>query len=101
MSMKNKQNKKLITFPTVVMVMATFLSHGQEQKNRKPSVLPINEAIDKNLLELKITGASDPRFFHEVVDRDGVHFGKFMAIVLKSNIGFCRIKLKPTDFCRF
>lgn len=48
--------------------------------------MPINEAIEKGILELKISGASDPRVFHDVVDLDGVHFGKCMAIILKSNI---------------
>jgi hypothetical protein len=85
-TMKNRQNEKLKTLLTVIAVMTTLLSFGQEQQNKKPTVLPINEAIDKGLLELKISGASDPRIFHEVVDRDGVHFGKCMAIILKSNI---------------
>ena len=84
--MKNKQKLKLKILLTVIAVSTTLLSFGQEQQNKKPTVLPINEAIDKGLLELKISGASDPRIFHEVVDRDGVHFGKCMAIILKSNI---------------
>ena len=84
--MKNRQNQKLKLLLTVIAVMTTLLSFGQEQKNKKPTVLPINEAIEKGLLELKISGAGDPRIFEEVVDRDGVHFGKCMAIILKSNI---------------
>tara|TARA_B110000046_G_scaffold34410_1_gene37236 strand:+ start:6245 stop:6511 length:267 start_codon:yes stop_codon:yes gene_type:complete len=84
--MKNKQNQKLKIFLTILAVMTTLLSFGQEKENKKPSVLPINETIDKGLLELKITGASDPRIFHEVLDRDGVHFGKCMAIILMNNI---------------
>jgi hypothetical protein len=84
--MKNKFNKKLKTFLTVIPVMTSLLSFGQQQENRKPSVLPINAAIEKGVLELKISGASDPRIFDEVVDRDGIHFGKCMAIILKSNI---------------
>ena len=66
--------------------MTTHLAFGQDQENRKPSILPISEAIEKGLLELKISGASDPRIFHEVVDKDGVHYGKCMSIILKSNI---------------
>ena len=84
--MKTRQNEKLKILMTVIAVMTTLLSFGQESQSKKPTVLPINEAIDKGLLELKISGASDPRIFHEVVDRDGVHFGKCMAIILKSNI---------------
>lgn len=68
--MKSRQIQKLKIFLTVMAVMTKLLSFGQEQQNKKPTVLPINEAIDKGLLELKITGASDPRIFHEVVDRD-------------------------------
>jgi hypothetical protein len=59
---------------------------GFGQENREPSVLPINEAIDKGLLELRISGAYEPQIFSEVVDKDGVHYGKCMAIRLKSNI---------------
>lgn len=86
--MKNRQNEKLKILLTIIAVMTTLLSfgQGQEKQIKKPTVLPIKEAIDKGLLELKISGASDPRIFHEVVDKDGVHFGKCMIIILKSNI---------------
>jgi hypothetical protein len=84
--MKKNLNQKLKIFLTIMALWSTLMSIGQEQPNKQPTVLPINEAIDKGLLELKISGAFDPRMFHEVVDRDGVHFGKCMAIILKSNI---------------
>lgn len=84
--MKNRQTQKLKILLPVIAVMTAFLSFGQDQQNKKPTVLAINEAIKKGLLELKISGASDPRIFEEVVDRDGVHFGKCMAIILKSKI---------------
>jgi hypothetical protein len=102
--MKNKLNRQMKTLLTVIAVTSTFLSFGQVNDNRKPTVFPINEAIEKGLLELKISGASDPRIFHEVVDRDGVHFGKCMAIILKSNIDSlillridCGTELLPFD----
>ena len=63
--MKNKQKLKLKILLTVIAVSTTLLSFGQEQQNKKPTVLPINEAIVKGLLELKISGASDPRIFHD------------------------------------
>lgn len=71
---------------TLLAVMSTFLSFAQTKIVKKPAVIPINEAIEKRMLQLKISGASDPRIFQEVVDRDGVHFGKCMAIILKSNL---------------
>jgi hypothetical protein len=66
--------------------MTTTLNFGQTKNEKVTTIIPINDAIEKSMLELKISGASDPRIFHEVVDRDGVHFGKCMAIILKSNI---------------
>jgi len=84
--MKNKETQKLKIILTVIAVWTTLLSFGQEQPNKKRTVLPMREAIDKGLLDVKISGASDPRIFHEVVDSDGVHFGKCMAVILKSNI---------------
>ena len=82
---KNTQFKfrLLITFIALITTKFTF---GQTKNENKPTVIPINEAIEKSMLELKISGFSDPRIFHEVVDPDGVHFGKCMAIILKSNI---------------
>jgi hypothetical protein len=84
--MKNKQNLNLKYFLIVIAFMTTLATFGQEDQNKKPTVLPIKVAIDKGLLELKISGASDPRLFYEMVDKDGVHYGKCMAIILKSNI---------------
>lgn len=102
--MKNKFDKKFKILLSILSVMTTLLSFGQVQQDKKPTVLPINEAIEKGLLEFKISGASDPRIFQEVVDRDGLHFGKCMAIILKSNIDSvvllkidCGTELIPID----
>lgn len=37
-----------------------------KQEYNKPTVLPINEALEKGLLELKLTGAHDPEYFYDV-----------------------------------
>lgn len=102
--MKNKQNKYFPSLLTGIAFITIHLSYGQMVENKKPPVIPINEAITKEFLEVKISGASDPRYFHEVVDRDGVHFGKCMAIILKSNIDSlillridCGTQLIPLD----
>ena len=84
--MKNKQNLKFRIFLSAIAVMTMLLSFGQERGVNKPTVLLINEATNKGLLQLKITGAYDSRIFREVVDGDGLHFGKCMAIILESNI---------------
>jgi len=70
---------------SVLLLMATLGAFGQVQEP-KPSIIPIREAIDKGILELSITGVFDPNSHHEVVDNDGLHFGKCMAIILQSKI---------------
>lgn len=97
----------LLKFSFKILICLLLISTIKAQDslaNKKPSVIPINEAIDKGMLELKICGAYDPRFFYEVLDREGVHYGKCMAIVLKSNIDSfvllkldCGTMLIPTD----
>ncbi len=78
-----------------ILIISTLISlalsisnlFGQEKKERKKTTeLSINEAIDKGILEARISGATDPSIFKDVVDRDGVHYGKCMAIILRSNI---------------
>lgn len=87
----------LLKFSLKILLCLLLISTINAQDslvNKKPPVVPINEAIDKGMLELKICGAFDPRFFYEVLDREGVHYGKCMAIVLKSNIdSFVLVKL--------
>lgn len=86
-------------------ILTTFNLKAQDKlNNRRPTELSINEAIDKGMLELKISGAYDPRIFYEVVNKDGVHYGKCMAIILKSKIDSvvllrldCGTQLIPVD----
>jgi hypothetical protein len=88
-----------------LFILTSFHLKAQDSlNNRKPTEISINEAIDKGILELKISGAYDPRIFYEVVDKDGVHYGKCMAIILKSKIDTvvflrldCGTQLIPVD----
>ena len=64
-------------FTLGLFILTSFNLNAQDSlHNRKPTEFSINEAIDKGMLELKISGAYDPRIFYEVVDKDGVHYGK-------------------------
>ncbi len=99
--MKSKINIRLKIFLTIFSVSFIFYSYSQDER---PIVLPIKEAIKKGLIELKITGAYDSQIYQEIVDLDGVHFGKCMAIVLKSNTDSmisvkieCGMELIPFD----
>lgn len=87
--MKNK----IITFSFFLLIISSVFSQEKDTMN-KPAVISIKDAINKGMLELKICGSYDRRFFYEVLDGEGVHYGKCMAIVLKSKIdSFVFIKL--------
>lgn len=93
------------SFVIGLFALANSFAYSQDTvRNRVPKEITISEAIDKGMLELKISGAYDPRVFYEVVNMDGVHFGKCMAIILKSNIDSvvnlrldCGLQLMPFD----
>jgi len=88
-----------------LFVLTSSSSFSQDTLiDRKPTELSLAEAIDKGLLDFKISGSYDPRIFHEIADNNGVHFGKCMAIVLGSKIDSlvllrldCGTQLIPSD----
>ena len=92
-------------FTLGLFILSNFNLKAQDTlSNRKPTEISLNEAIDKGMLELKISGAYDQRIFYEVVDQDGIHYGKCMAIILKSKIDSivllsldCGTQLIPVD----
>jgi hypothetical protein len=94
---------KIFTFG--LFIFTSFNAQAKDSvKRRKPTELSINEAIDKGMIALEITGAYDPTFYYEVVNNDGVHYGKCMAIILKSKIDSlvilrldCGTQLIPVD----
>ena len=88
----------------ISLLIASVVNSQEPNSNIHPTKISILDAINKGMLELKICGAYDPEFFYEVVDREGVHYGKCMAIVLRSKIDSfvllkldCGTMLTPTD----
>jgi len=104
-AVNNMQGQIFKIFTIGLFILTSFNLKAQDSlSNRKPPEFSIDEAIDKGMLELKISGAYDPRIFYEVVDKDGVHYGKCMAIILKSKIDRevllrfdCGTQLIPVD----
>lgn len=92
-------------FTLGLFILTSFYSKAQDSlNNRKPTEFAIKEAIDKGMVELNISGAYDPSIYYEVVGRDGIHYGKCMAIILKSKIDSlillrldCGTQLIPDD----
>ena len=71
----------------VVLLLTSIISQAQDSINvRPPTVISISEAVEKQCIELKIRGAAEPGIYYEVINSDGVYFGKCMAIFLKSKI---------------
>ena len=96
--------KKSILTLALGMVSLGCFALVNRLSDHKPIELSIKEAIEKGILELKISGAYDPRIYYEVLNADGVHFGKCVAIVLKSKIDSlvllrldCGTQLIPAD----
>lgn len=79
-------NREIILAIIWVLSFFTIANAQDSLKANKITVIPIKEAINKGMLELKISGAFDPREYYEVLDKDGVHYGKCMEIILQSNI---------------
>lgn len=77
-------------FKTIVfgafLLLNTNVKANDTLGNRKPKEFSMREAIDKGMLEYRICGLYDPRNFDEVIDKDGLHYGKCLVIVLKSKI---------------
>ena len=99
-----KQIIKTIALGICILTNVNLKAQKDSVNNRKPTEFSITEAIEKGMLELKITGAYEPRMYEEILDRDGIHFGKCIAIILKSNIDSlvllrldCGTQLLPID----
>ena len=99
------RNRIIFTVIGVILTLVSTVCIAQDTARvQKPTELSIHEAIKLGILELYITGAYDPRMFVEIVDQNGVHYGKCMAIILKSKIDSivfirldCGIQLIPDD----
>ena len=77
-------------FKTIALGLFLMMNIDVNAKDTLSTKLPkeftMKEAIDKGILNYKILGLYNPRNFDEVIDKDGVHYGKCMVIVLQSKI---------------
>ena len=95
----------LTTLAIGLLVLASSASFSQDTlRNKKPTEISIIEAIEKEMLDVVVSGSYDSRIFREVVDANGIYYGKCMSIVLKSKIDTfvllrldCGMKLVPSD----
>jgi hypothetical protein len=83
-----KQITKIFLNPLLAIIMFTIAinSFGQAKVEQNPTVISIKDGLKMKMFEYKMTGVSDPEIYYDVIDRDGIHYGKCMSIILKSNI---------------
>jgi len=51
-----------------------------------PRAMPLRQAIEQGVVQGVISGASDPSAFMEVLDGDGQHYGKCMALWVENGL---------------
>lgn len=54
--------------------------------NSTPTIIPLKQAIEGKMLEIRITGSFNPGQYYEIAGNDGMHFGKCMEAILKSKL---------------
>ena len=79
--------KKLIL---VALIYATHLPNNalalDTTEHKLPCVIPIKTAVESNMMQMRISGSYDPQFYHEIADKEGVHYGKCMDVIFKSKL---------------
>lgn len=79
------KNRFLLCFVlTIAIPFRTLANDSLDHK--RPQVISMKTAIQRNMLEIRISGSYDPRQYYEVADKDGVHYGKCMDAILKSRL---------------
>jgi len=99
-----KQIFKTIALGLCILTNVNLNAQKDSLKNLKPTELSMKDAIDKGLLEVQIMGVYDPSYYYEIINGDGIHFGKCMGIYLNSKIDStvmlrldCGTQLIPND----
>ena len=59
---------------------------NETAKAKKPTEISFSEGINKGYFTYKFIGSCDPRICEEFIDKEGVHYGKCMAVILQSKI---------------
>ena len=78
--------KRILIVIIFVLSIIIAAEANNQSANRKPQIVPIIKANEKGMFDSQISGANDPGMFKEVIDGDGVYYGKCMVIILKSKI---------------
>ena len=79
--------KKNFLLVFVLAVTVPIIAKANDSLDRNhPAIFPIKAAIERKMLEIRISGSYDPHFCYEVADKEGVHYGKCMDAILISKL---------------
>lgn len=73
---------KSIFIVTYFSVFFCSFSFSQEAENSKR--ISLKEAVEKGYVSMTLKGALDRMIILEVIDKDGIHYGKCMGIILEN-----------------
>jgi hypothetical protein len=82
MTFKNPLNKLLILVILFQLFSTTNVYSKTDKKTKQPTI-SLKNAIKKKYVSVIISGYSAPSFFQDIIDKDGLHFGKCMTIVIQ------------------
>jgi hypothetical protein len=78
-------NQRIFRNALLLLFLGSFQTvYSQEENMTRPPVIPLREALDKKMVDITIMGAYDAALFYEVIDRDGLHYGKCMTFIISS-----------------
>jgi hypothetical protein len=99
--------KSVLIILSVVLIylLKPISSLGQgDNKSAEKNAITISEAIKRKMIEVDILGVSDERMYRELIDKEGLHYGKCMTIFVKSKCDTffmaklpCGLQLVPLD----
>lgn len=95
--------KNILTILFAILVSPFTFSQDNIETN-STSQITIQEALERGMIEVDVFGVYDERSYYELIDSDGIHYGKCMALKLKSKIDTfvvlsldCGTQLVPED----
>jgi LPXTG-motif cell wall-anchored protein len=87
-----------------LFLFLNFNSIASNDESTKQRTIALKDALQKNMLDLQISGLAEPNLFFDFLDYDGIHYGKCMAAVLRSKVDSivylkldCGTQLIPID----
>lgn len=83
---QKKMKKINLLLFIVLSITVNCFAVNDTTKTKKLTEISFSDGIEKGYFTYEFIGAYDPRIFEEFIDKEGVHYGKCMALILESKI---------------